>query len=158
MCQLGGRFYIATADNENKNPANSQTVWVDLAKYLGVDSKFDANNVVQSTGQSTTNVMSQKAVTDAIPTVPKNTALKAPIGWWRCADTGIIHQWGFGNLAKNGARVNFSQKFPNNFLSMTISDSDGNVLVGYQSADTNGFTLRAPAGASVGFKYIAIGY
>lgn len=158
MCQLGGKFYISTEENENRNPVNSQTVWADLAKYLGVDGKLDANKVVQTTGQSTTSVMSQKAVTDAIPPVPKNTALKAPNGWWRCADTGIIHQWGFGNLAKNGARVNFSQKFPNNLLSMTISDSDGNILVGYQAPDASGFTLRIPSGSSVGFKYIAIGY
>lgn len=66
MCQFGGRFYIAVDENENKNPVNSQAVWIDLAKYLGVDGKLDANKVVQTTGQSTTTVMSQKSVTDAL--------------------------------------------------------------------------------------------
>lgn len=156
MCQLGGRFYIAIEENESRNPVNSQAVWIDLAKYLGVDGKLDVNKVVQTTGQSTTNVMSQKAVTDAIPSVPKNTASKSANGWWKCADTGIIYQWGFGNNVANGTRVNFSQKFPNSFLSMTISDSDGNVAVGYQAADAGGFTLRSAS--KVGFRYIAIGY
>ena len=65
MCQLGGRFYISLVENENRNPVNSQSVWVDLAKYLGVDGKLDESKVVQTTGQSNTSVMSQKSSTDS---------------------------------------------------------------------------------------------
>lgn len=64
MCQLSGKFYIAINENENRNPENSQSLWVDLAKYLGVDGKLDESKVVQTTGQSQTSVMSQKSSTD----------------------------------------------------------------------------------------------
>lgn len=161
MCQLGGRFYIATAENENKNPANSQTVWMDLAKYLGVDGKFDTNNVVQSIGQSTTSVMSQKAVTDAIPTVPKNTALKEPNGWHKDADTGIITQWG---TSKAGGITKFPLEFPSTVFAISVA------LIGSRAnADNvsiiskyNGYfeTIgRTPVGESIktDFFYIAKG-
>lgn len=166
MCQSGGRFYISTAENENKNPENSQTVWVDLAKYLGVDNKIDADSVVQTIGQSTTSVMSQKAVTDAIPTVPKNTALKSDSGWWKCADTGIIYQWGevVGCLSKTDYRK-FPIPFPNKcfqiittyaafgdfgMASSGVPISRSDFLV--TSRGDNGQLLRGSV------RYIAIGY
>lgn len=166
MCQLGGRFYIATAENENKNPANSQTVWADLAKYLGVDGKLDSSRVVQTTGQSTTSVMSQKAVTDAIPSVPKNTALKSDNGWWKCSDTGIIHQWGevAGSMSQTDYRK-FPIAFPNKcFQIITTYAEFGDYGMGTASYPTSKsefiITKRTHTGviASGTVRYIAIGY
>lgn len=156
ITKFNGLFYVSLKETKGDNPANTQSAWKLLTEYFNIDGKLDKSAVIQTTGQSTTNVMSQKAVTDAIPLVPKNTASKSANGWWKCGDTGIIYQWGFRNNATNGTRVNFSQRFPNSFLSMTISDSDGNVVVGYQAADAGGFTLRSAS--NVGFRYIAIGY
>lgn len=175
MCQLGGRFYIATAENENKNPTNSQTVWADLAKYLGVDGKFDSSKVVQTTGQSTTNVMSQKAVTDAIPKINTNTALKQKNGWFKDADTGIIYQWGtvdYGSLPEEKQYTfSFNTVFPNNSLNVSLTrkalnnvnkgGNDGGILLVSHGKDN--FTVNIASFSSSewglrGFTWFAIGY
>lgn len=158
MCQLGGRFYIAIEENESRNPVNSQAVWIDLAKYLGVDGKLDSSNVVQTTGQSTTNVMSQKAVTDAIPKITTNTALKQKNGWFKDADTGIIYQWG-NHTWSNGqsSRYRFTIPFPNTCFNITVSDAGGREKCGTTNKDKTGFDIRADTGLLV-FDYFAIGY
>lgn len=163
MCQLVGRFYIATAENENKNPANSQAVWMDLAKYLGVDGKLDANKVVQTTGQSTTSVMSQKAVTDAIPSVPKNTALKETNGWWKCSDTGVIYQWGAGR--SSSSKILFPLIFPSGCFSVvgTTNGSTQNDHINIKNMDKSGFicSVFGPSGNltnNSSFTWFAIGY
>lgn len=175
MCQLGGRFYIAIAENESKNPANSQKVWADLAKYLGIDGKLDANKVVQTAGQSTTSVMSQKAVTDAIPAVPKNTALMSVNGWWKCADTGIIYQWGTVDYSSKPEEkdytITFNIAFPNNSLNVSLSrkvknnagvnDNDGGVLlVSHGKSDfiVNMANFSGYNSGLRGFSWFAIGY
>lgn len=158
MCQLGGRFYIATAENENKNPANSQTVWADLAKYLGVEGKLDSNKVVQTTGQSTTSVMSQKAVTDAIPPVPKNTALKEVNGWWKCADTGVIYQWGHSITTT----VTFPIEFPSHVATVQLTHGVGSVARFYviTKIDKKSFTFSSDTSDSGGniIYWHAMGY
>ncbi|QXO10361.1 putative tail protein [Proteus phage vB_PmiM_ZX7] len=166
MCQLGGRFYIAIEENENRNPVNSQAVWIDLAKYLGVDGKLDVNKVVQTTGQSTTNVMSQKAVTDAIPKVNLNTALKQKHGWWKCGDTGIIYQWGQDRPSgSDEINVKFKIRFPNGVFSVVGSVNDPGSKTSdsaiCHSINQDGFKLRVLAGSewwSGLSSWFAIGY
>lgn len=161
MCQLGGKFYIAVEENENRNPVTSQAVWIDLAKYLGVDGKLDVNKVVQATGQSTTSVMSQKAVTDAIPAVPKNTASKSANGWWKCGDTGIIYQWGKGRVGD----IKFPIAYANNVFTITASPTNhwGNSdMIYIHSESKSGFSVngKTPSGATanLSFNWFAIGY
>lgn len=175
MCQLGGKFYISTEENENINPATSQTVWFDLAKYLGVDGKLDANKVVQTTGQSTTSVMSQKAVTDALPKVTVNTALKQKNGWFKDADTGIIYQWGtvdyISRPDEKDVTISFNIPFVNNSLNVSLTrkivanvdnmGNDGGALL--VSHDKSKFTVNIANFSSSnwglrGFTWFAIGY
>lgn len=158
MCQLGGKFYIAIDENENRNPLTSQSVWIDLAKYLGADGKLDVNKVVQTTGQSTTNVMSQKAVTDSIPRVNLNTALKQDDGWWKCGDTGIIYQWGTKQISQ-GVKVIFPIEFPNGLFSLQITDADGYASVGFSKRLTTkkDAYIISPT-SNIFISWLAIGY
>ncbi|WP_272678466.1 gp53-like domain-containing protein [Providencia sp. PROV137] len=152
-----------------------------------ISKKLDKDAIKQTTGNSQTSVMSQDAVTKALASkqatgdyatvdqlnnglgtkqpkgdyllkseLPKNTANKQVNGWWKCADTGIIIQWGAGYM-NSGGRVSFPIQFPNEALSLAISDSGGSVSVGYRSADSGGFTFLYSSPATVTFKYIAIG-
>lgn len=70
----GTKVYVSTKD-DNKTDFNTSpdADWVTLGNYIGlndyalktdVDKKLDKSAVVQTTGTSTTSVMSQKAVTD----------------------------------------------------------------------------------------------
>lgn len=169
MCQSGGKFYIAIDENENKNPVNSQAVWIDLAKYLGVDGKLDVSKVVQATGQSETNVMSQKAVTDAIPKVNLNTASKQKNGWFKDADTGIIYQWGeIVKMHNNELRtVSFPIKFPSQCLNITGSQKNDALTyadnaIGFYSVNNSNFKcISNESGGEVGYmsyNWFAIGY
>lgn len=175
MCQLGGRFYIAIEENESRNPVNSQAAWIDLAKYLGVDGKLDVNKVVQTTGQSTTNVMSQKAVTDALLKVPVNTALKQKNGWFKDTDTGIVYQWGTVDYTSKPdekyVTISFNIPFETNSLNVSLTrkivanvdkkGNDGGALL--VSHDKSKFTVNIAnfSGGNWGlrgFTWFAIGY
>ncbi|WP_236546522.1 hypothetical protein [Proteus mirabilis] len=58
-------FYVALKVTKGEQPNTSQNAWTPLVNFLGVNNKLDKTAVVQSTGTSTTSVMSQKASTDA---------------------------------------------------------------------------------------------
>lgn len=175
MCQSSGKFYIAIDENENKNPLNSQAVWINLAKYLGVDGKLDASKVVQATGQSETNVMSQKAVTDAIPKVPVNTALKQKNGWFKDAGTGIVYQWGTVDYdsipGEKTITIDFNIPFNNESLNVSLTRKVMPSPTGFQndigilliSHTKNNFTVNLAnfgeyTGGARGFSWFAIGY
>lgn len=175
MCQSGGKFYIATEENENRNPATSQAVWVDLAKYLGVDGKLDENKVVQTTGQSTTSVMSQKAVTDAIPKINLNTASKEKNGWFKDGDTGIIYQWGTVDYPQHpgekSVTIPFNIQFDNNSLNVSLTrkvissvqEMENDVGILLISHNKSNFTVNLANYSSAhwggrGFTWFAIGY
>ncbi|MFA1583786.1 gp53-like domain-containing protein [Proteus mirabilis] len=169
MCQFGGRFYIAVDENENKNPVNSQAVWIDLAKYLGVDGKLDANRVVQTTGQSTTNIMSQKAVTDALgkkinaSDLPVAIALLKKRGYWVCPNTGFMIQWGTESPRAAGTYTyQLPAPFPNEGLFAV-----GNVgrAVPYNNDEASGSvgnltktTIQVTMDNNLPTAWIAIGY
>ncbi|MDT5429403.1 hypothetical protein AB7W58_21995 [Providencia rettgeri] len=42
----------------------------------------------------------------------KNTALKAESGWWKCADTGMIYQWGVTKGTSRDESITFPIVFP----------------------------------------------
>lgn len=62
----------------------------------------------------------------ATPDVPgavlKNTASLSPNGWWRCAQTGLIRQWGFTlGASDNVTHRSFPIAFPNRCVSLVAS-------------------------------------
>ncbi len=65
LVQHSSVFYVALKVTKGEQPNTSQSAWKPLADFLGVNNKLDKAAVVQSTGTSTTSVMSQKASTDA---------------------------------------------------------------------------------------------
>ncbi|MEX9565952.1 hypothetical protein AB7Y15_18625 [Morganella morganii] len=81
----GTKVYVSTKD-DNKTDFNTSpgADWVTLGSYIGlndyalktdVDKKLDKDAVVQATGTSTTNVMSQKSVTEELKNKASNTDL-----------------------------------------------------------------------------------
>ncbi|NBM87780.1 histidine kinase [Proteus sp. G2661] len=71
LVQHSSVFYVALKVTKGEQPNTSQNAWKPLVDFLGVNNKLDKTAVVQSTGTSTTSVMSQKASTDAFQ--PKGT-------------------------------------------------------------------------------------
>ncbi|OHY48212.1 hypothetical protein BBX45_11120 [Proteus mirabilis] len=65
LVQHSSVFYVALKVTKGEQPNTSQNAWKPLVDFLGVNNKLDKTAVVQSTGTSTTSVMSQKASTDA---------------------------------------------------------------------------------------------
>ncbi len=64
LVQHSSVFYVALKVTKGEQPNTSQSAWKPLVDFLGVNNKLDKTAVVQSTGSSTTSVMSQKASTD----------------------------------------------------------------------------------------------
>ena len=65
LVQHSSVFYVALKTTKGEQPNTSQSAWKPLVDFLGVNNKLDKTAVVQSTGTSTTSVMSQKASTDS---------------------------------------------------------------------------------------------
>lgn len=66
MIQHAGVYYVSLKVTKGEQPNNSQASWKKLTEALGVDGKLDTKAVVQATGTSATNVMSQDATTKAL--------------------------------------------------------------------------------------------
>lgn len=134
MVMFGDNFYVSKKETEGETPSTSQAAWRKFSDFFGIDGKLakDQNgsdipnkpkfienlglgdaaksNVTQTTGTSTTNVMSQKAVTDLANTKqPKgnyadggrfqvgsnNTSVTPPGGTYsfEINDSGEIFLW-----------------------------------------------------------------
>lgn len=80
-------------------------------------------------------------------------------GWHRDASTGLITQWGSGNVAGGQQqRVNFPMTFPNTCTTVIASDTGGgSIALSTMSKDNGGFTVRG-ASSTFGFNWFAIGY
>ena len=80
-------------------------------------------------------------------------------GWHRDASTGLITQWGSGNVAGGQQqRVNFPMTFPNTCVTVIASDTGGgSIALSTMSKDNGGFTVRG-ASSTFGFNWFAIGY
>lgn len=105
--------------------------------------------------------------------IPKNTASLSENGWWKCATTGVIHQWGTVNYSGNPGETSIWVNFPiafNNVLNIQLTrkvgaagraDADGGanivtlennrVQVDLQAYGLNSGNLR-------GVTWYAIGY
>ncbi|MEQ4710698.1 hypothetical protein ABN057_00170 [Providencia alcalifaciens] len=88
--------------------------------------------------------------------LPKNTANKQVNGWWRCADTGLIIQWGFIQT-QNIKSLTWPIPFPNGVLSASSSGADENGQLGEYTIYNKDKT-GAKVNSSKAFNWIAIGY
>ncbi|EAB9830866.1 phage tail protein [Salmonella enterica] len=80
-------------------------------------------------------------------------------GWHRDASTGLITQWGSGNVhGSQQQRVNFPMTFPNTCTTVIASDTGGgSIALSTMSKDNGGFTVRG-ASSTFGFNWFAMGY
>lgn len=75
VVMMNNGFYVSLKQNKGDSPSSSQNSWGKFSEFFGIDGKLDKTSVVQTSGSSLVNVMSQKAVTDAI-----NNTFDYPIG------------------------------------------------------------------------------
>ncbi|EKT56416.1 gp53-like domain-containing protein [Providencia sneebia] len=87
--------------------------------------------------------------------LPKNTASKQTKGWWQCADTGMIYQWGNGSVTN----VTFDKPFPNRLVNIQITHGIGTAPRFYviKESSNTGFKAQGDFGDPIGY-WFAIGY
>lgn len=80
-------------------------------------------------------------------------------GWHRDASTGLITQWGSGNVAGGQQqRVNFPMTFPNTCVTVVANDiGSGTLALSTISKDTGGFTVKGSS-TIFGFNWLSMGY
>ncbi|WP_414059826.1 gp53-like domain-containing protein [Salmonella enterica] len=80
-------------------------------------------------------------------------------GWHKDSSTGVITQWGSGNVpGSQQQRVNFPMTFPNTCTTVIASDTGaGSIALSTMSKDNGGFTVRG-ASSNFGFNWFAMGY
>ncbi|MEQ5234238.1 MULTISPECIES: gp53-like domain-containing protein [Providencia] len=83
----------------------------------------------------------------------KSTALKAANGWWKCADTGLIIQWG---LASHAAKTTFPIAFPNACVQIVLGSNGSTASSGYYYKTNTSFEVNTGGRGSA--SYLAIGY
>ncbi|EAB4484716.1 phage tail protein [Salmonella enterica] len=90
---------------------------------------------------------------------PMSSAGLGENGWHKDSSTGVITQWGSGNVAGNQQqRVNFPMAFPNTCTTVIASDTgSGSIALSTMSKDNGGFTVRG-ASSTFGFNWFAMGY
>ncbi|WP_249216209.1 gp53-like domain-containing protein [Providencia rettgeri] len=103
----------ANAANTNANGRVPSTRKVNN-KALSADISLNAGDVGAYT----------KAEVDSRITASggKSTASKTQSGWWKCGDTGMIIQWGRGNLSNETMKVIFPIAFPNECLTVSATN------------------------------------
>ena len=127
----------------------------DLKAKLGVPA---AQKLYSRTGQATDGAMTQKAASDELSKKGgKNTAYKTENGWHKCAETGLIYQWGvFSDISAKfpipfPAKALFISLSPNQNRNIAMFDSELSI----KTNDNIGFTVyQNPYGR----KFFAIGY
>lgn len=90
---------------------------------------------------------------------PMSSAGLGANGWHKDSSTGVITQWGSGNVpGSQQQRVNFPMTFPNTCTTVIASDTGaGSIALSTMSKDNGGFTVRG-ASSSFGFNWFAMGY
>ncbi|EDK5117820.1 phage tail protein [Salmonella enterica] len=80
-------------------------------------------------------------------------------GWHRDASTGLITQWGSGNVAGGQQqRVNFPMTFPNTCVTVVANDiGSGTLALSTISKDTGGFTVKGSS-TIFDFNWLSMGY
>ncbi|EHS2263574.1 phage tail protein [Salmonella enterica subsp. enterica serovar Senftenberg] len=90
---------------------------------------------------------------------PMSSAGLGANGWHKDSSTGVITQWGSGNVpGSQQQRVNFPMTFPNTCTTVIASDTGaGSIALSTMSKDNGGFTVRG-ASSTFGFNWFAMGY
>ncbi|EIA2909212.1 tail fiber protein [Salmonella enterica] len=90
---------------------------------------------------------------------PMSSAGLGENGWHKDSSTGVITQWGSGNVpGSQQQRVNFPMTFPNTCTTVIASDTGaGSIALSTMSKDNGGFTVRG-ASSTFGFNWFAMGY
>lgn len=137
----------AANDNANGRVPNARKV---NNKSLNTDISLSAGDVGTYTKVEIDSRVNGKGI--------KNTASKAAAGWWKCGDTGIMHQWA-SPAWRAGQTLNFSfpVAFPNTVLAVLITDRAGYQSMGAINRSRTGFTLSGNQNL-LDFSYFAIGY
>lgn len=97
--------------------------------------------------------------------LPKNTTSKQVNGWWRCADTGMLIQWGSGETLNDSAsNIEFPIPFLISCFSVTgtLSNSTQSDCLVINNINKNSFraVTISPGGrwAKLKFSWIALGF
>lgn len=118
---VNGKIYFRYSDraDEDGKPIWSEFDNIVLQKDIPqlTQGKIDSSKVVQTTGNSTTNIMSQKQVSDLFT----GTFIKSTEGYYKFP-SGLILQWGTNSRIGNYKKYkNFPIKFPNQVLACLVS-------------------------------------
>ncbi|HGN1344078.1 TPA: hypothetical protein ACKRMM_005919 [Pseudomonas aeruginosa] len=119
LVQHSSVFYVALKITKGEQPNTSQSAWKPLVDFLGVNNKLDKTAIVQTTGESTTSVMSQKASTDTFQ----------PKGNYANGDNFSVHT---GSSAVRS---------PNKLYTLEIQN-DGQMVVGDATSGTPKAVIR----------------
>ncbi|MCM2366623.1 phage tail protein [Proteus sp. FZP2095] len=164
LVQHSSVFYVALKTTKGEQPNTSQSAWKPLVDFLGVNNKLDKTAIVQSTGTSTTSVMSQKASSDAFQ--PKgnyadksstnNQAFSGAVeSKYITATDGSERQLGLRARADDD-RCFISNKKGSQFYEITVPDRTGTMaLIGDLYSKTECDAKFQPKGnyQSIGYSY-----
>ncbi|GAA0334351.1 hypothetical protein L9H26_04310 [Morganella psychrotolerans] len=122
------------------------------------DDKYQPKGNYQAAGYSYSKAESDNRYQPKGQAVGANTANKAIAGWWKCGNTGIMHQWNTQTwYAGQSLDFKFPIAFPNACIAVMVTDSLGYQSMGTKNRSRTGFTLTGNQ-SSLGFSYFAIGY
>ncbi|WP_240531590.1 gp53-like domain-containing protein [Proteus alimentorum] len=135
LVQQSSVFYVALKVTKGEQPNTSQNAWKPLADFLGVNNKLDKTAVVQSTGTSTTSVMSQKASTDTF--VNKNdfkSELDKKITFSNHAITGGVDSAGNGSVNAADGSLRFYRNSAGvvTIFSRELPDNESNYVTSFE--------------------------
>lgn len=80
--------------------------------------------------------------------IAKNTADKSASGWWKCADTGVIFQWGVVTRTGRKTHVNYPIPFPSACRAVTAT-----LCNNIDQATTSTANIRTTSITRTGFDY-----
>ncbi|EMQ4857618.1 hypothetical protein AAIB78_002257 [Morganella morganii] len=80
--------------------------------------------------------------------IAKNTADKSASGWWKCADTGVIFQWGVVTRTGRKTHVNYPIPFPSACRAVTAT-----LCNNIDQATTSTANIRTTSVTRTGFDY-----
>ena len=127
--QHAGVHYVALKASKNEQPNNSQASWKKLTEILGVDGKLDKSSVVQTTGTSTTSVISQKKVTDELNTKAStddlSSGLSKKVDYGNHAITGGVDSAGNGSVNAANGGIRFYRKKDGTLTLYSREEADG---------------------------------
>ncbi|MEY0025328.1 histidine kinase, partial [Providencia rettgeri] len=145
IIQFNSVVYVSIKENKGEQPDKSQAAWSTLGVYLGLgnyqlkgdyatntalmnglNTKLNITNVAQTTGTSTTSVMSQKAVTEALQNAV-NLDTIYPVG---------IVTWFAQNKDPNTLFPNTKWQYIGENKTIRLANSSGNNVLSSGGSDS----------------------